>query len=43
MSCRNVITLSNVDSVNLNNLAHGLYILKATLNTNEVITKKILK
>ncbi|MFD2543771.1 M4 family metallopeptidase [Lacinutrix gracilariae] len=43
MSGRRVLTLNYVDSVDLNNLANGLYIIKARLNTNKVITKKILK
>lgn len=43
MSGRKILTLNNVNRVDLNYLANGLYIIKALLNTNEILTKKIVK
>jgi hypothetical protein len=43
MTGREILNLKNVESIDLSYLSNGLYILKARLNTNEIITKKILK
>lgn len=43
MAGRNILSLTNVEHVDLNFLSSGMYIIKARLNTNEVFTKKIIK
>lgn len=43
MAGRKILDLSNVDSVDLNFLSKGIYLINARTNTNEIFTKKIAK
>ena len=43
LSGRKVIDKKNVESLNIDFLSSGIYILKVELSNNDIITKKILK
>jgi len=43
LSGRKVLDKKNVESLNIDYLSSGIYILKVELSNNDIITKKIFK